>query len=99
MTSSGTTMHDDPRQRALRQFAALLDSLTELAATEQRGFLSVTSTVTDVTRPHGSREVWSRRHRVMPELQAWVCRYYRWLVAVLMFQMFVVVALVVALSG
>jgi hypothetical protein len=91
-------MNDDPRHRALRQFAALLDSLAEMSAREQQGFIGGT-TITDVTAPLRGREVWSRRQRVMTELQAWVCRHYRWLVAALMVQMFAVITLIVAICG
>ena len=89
-------MYEDPRQRALRQFAVLLDLLTEMAAAEQRHDLVGAITVTDITTP---RDVWTRRNRLRPELQAWVCRHYRWLVGVLMFQLVAVVALIVAICG
>jgi hypothetical protein len=89
-------MYEHPRQRALRQFAALLDLLTEMAAAEERHDLTGAMTVSEITTP---RDVSTRRQRVRPELQAWVCRHYRWLVGVLMFQLVTVVALVVAFCG
>ncbi|MDB4970663.1 MAG: hypothetical protein JWN44_6352 [Myxococcales bacterium] len=76
-------MREDPRQRALRQLTALLDSLVEL----------------EITTPGRSSQTWRRPRPTMPELQTWVCRHYRWLVGVLMLQMIAMVALLVAMCG